>query len=97
MKEKSFMRTKPEFDNDDGFAVASMVIAAKPGEAVAVRSRLEALPGVEVHACTEEGKMVITIDRDSEGESIDLLGKIESLEGVVSASLVYHYCDNAPA
>lgn len=78
-----------------GFAVASAIVYSKPGQALAVKERLLELPGVEVHAIAGDAKLVVTIDRDSEKETIDTLSKMETMEGVVNASLVYHYCDNS--
>ena len=89
------MRNIPEMEEKPGFAVASAIVYSKPGQAQLVRTRLLEMPGVEVHAIAGDGKLVVTIDRDSETETIDTLSKMETIEDVVTATLVYHYCDNS--
>lgn len=56
-----------------------------------MRSRLEALPGVEVQGGEESGKLIVTVE-DSEGVSAaDTMMSFNSVEGVISSTLIYHY------
>ncbi len=62
-----------------------------------VRTGLAAIPGVEIHADGNDGRLVLTIE-DGEGYALpDVFLKLHQLDGVISASLVYQYCDDGLA
>ena len=58
---------------------------------------LESLPGVEVYTSTSDGKIVTVVERDSDAELTDTFNAIRNSDGVLSASLVYHYSDGPSA
>lgn len=71
--------------------ISSAVIHARPAAAAELRQRIPALmPGVEVPAA-EGGKLVVTLETDSESEIVDRLNAIALMDGVLSVSLVYHH------
>lgn len=55
-----------------------------------VRVQLNAFEGVEVHAETDDGRMVITIEDTEEMLCTDRITIIDRLPGVMNSSLVYH-------
>jgi nitrate reductase NapD len=55
-----------------------------------VRAVLDRMPGVEIHA-EAASKIIITLETDSEGEIVTRLNEISLLEGVMSATLVFHH------
>ena len=63
---------------------------AWPDELTAVKDRLEAVPGVEVHAENEKGNLVVTIESENVQATAEILTTLQNVEGVLSASLVYH-------
>ena len=74
--------------------VSGVVVRAQPGRIAEVSKRLSALPGVELHGAHPDGHMVLTVE-DGEGYSTeDSLLQVHIAEGVLSASLVYQYCDD---
>lgn len=76
--------------------ISSIIVHPRPGEAEAVRSRLTALPGVEVHAVGEDGRMVITVETESDGAMADAFASIHTTDGVMSAAMVYHQTESDP-
>lgn len=75
--------------------IAGLVIRARPEQLDPVRGRLLALPGVEVAAGSPEGRLAVTLE-DRPGVSFEkTLLDIHLVEGVLSATLVYQYSDNA--
>jgi nitrate reductase NapAB chaperone NapD len=58
---------------------------------------LESLPGVEVCTSTGDGKIVTVVERDSDADLTDTFNEIRNSDGVLSASLVYHYSDRSNA
>lgn len=77
--------------------ISGLVVHAMPEKVEAVRSLLTALSGVEVHAATADGRLVVTVEDEGDTGTADTLFKIHGLEGVVTASLVYNYIDADPA
>jgi nitrate reductase NapD len=74
--------------------VSSVILRVRPDKLPHVREDLTAMAGVEVHADPSDGRMVLTIE-DSEGCSpSETFIKLHQLDGVLSASLVYQYCDD---
>jgi nitrate reductase NapD len=78
------MRTEP-------LNITGILVAAQPGQAEPLRERLAAMPGVEVHAVTPEGRLVVTVERASDGEMTAAFDDINRLPGLLSAALVYHH------
>ena len=75
--------------------VAGVVVHAVPARLEEVQRSLSALPGVEVHAASAAGKLVVTIEAHSSAEGMSLLGSIHRLDGVLSAALVYQHHEDA--
>lgn len=74
--------------------ISSVILRAWPAKIDAVRDGLAAMPGVEIHADGNDGRLVLTIE-DGEGYApAEVFLKLHGLDGVISASLVYQYCDD---
>ena len=74
--------------------ISSVILRARPDMLGSVRNGLAALPGVEIHADGNDGRLVLTIE-DTEGSvPADVFLRLHALDGVLSASLVYQYCDD---
>jgi nitrate reductase NapD len=74
--------------------VSSLVVHVRPERAGTVRAALAALPGIEIHG-EGDGKIVVTLETDSEAEIVSRLNEISLLEGVMSAALVFHHFETA--
>jgi nitrate reductase NapD len=79
----------------DELHVAGVVVHAAPARMNEVQRALADFPGVEVHAASPAGKLVVTIESDSTAEATALLGAIHRLDGVLSAALVYQHHEDA--
>lgn len=76
--------------------ISSVIVRAQPDQQAAVRDRLLAIPGVELQAEDDDGRMVVTVE-DGEGWSTqDSLLQVHMVEGAMSASLVYQFSDDVP-
>ncbi|MGE5027756.1 MAG: chaperone NapD [Betaproteobacteria bacterium] len=71
--------------------ISGIVVHAHPDKIDMVRARLEKIPGVEVHAASDEGKMVVTIEKASDQEITDIFEEIGKGSGVLSTAMVYHH------
>ncbi len=76
--------------------ISSLVVHAQTSACALVRAGLAALPGVEIHAESMEGKFVVTIEAETEGETAGLFDRIYLMDGVMSAAMVYHQFEPDP-
>ncbi|MBE0594035.1 MAG: chaperone NapD [Gemmatimonadales bacterium] len=71
--------------------ITGLVVYASSERSDSVRSALEAIAGVEVHAVTPEGRMVVTVERSDDGAATEALEAVARVDGVLSTALVYHH------
>lgn len=76
--------------------ISSIIVHPGPGQAEAVSARLAEVAGVEIHAVAEDGRMIVTVETDSDGAMVDAFDAISKTEGVLSASMVYHQTESDP-
>jgi len=72
------------------YHVTSLVVHAAPNALQQVEADIAALKGCDIHAISPEGKLVITLEGDSQKAILDNVEAINALSGVLSASLIYH-------
>jgi nitrate reductase NapD len=70
--------------------ISSLIVDTRPEHTSLVVAQLGRWPGVEVHAATPEGKLVVTLEAAGDGELASCFDRIRGLAGVMSAALVYH-------
>jgi nitrate reductase NapD len=73
--------------------VSSVVLRASPAALESVRGSLQALPGVEVHAATGDGRLVLTIEDSGTARAADTFVQLHGIRGVMSVSMIYQYSD----
>ncbi|MGB5735040.1 MAG: chaperone NapD [Thiohalocapsa sp.] len=71
--------------------ICSCVVHTKVAAGPGVAKRLDALPGVEVHAGAELDKLVVTVEDTPDQFAADTIGDLNQVPGVINATLVYHY------
>ena len=76
--------------------ISSAIVHARPGAADSVRANLLALAGIEIHAVSAEGKMIVTIEADTDRATADTYESIGHMDDVLSVSLVYHQTESDP-
>ena len=69
--------------------ISGVLVHIRSEQTDAVMSQLNDLAGVEVHAATDDGRLVVTIEDDA-GTMIDIMNSFYDIEGVLSSSLIYH-------
>ena len=74
--------------------ISSLVVHVRPERAQAVRSTLAGIPGIEIHA-EAVGKIIVSLETDTEADIVTRLNEISLLDGVMSAALVYHHFEPA--
>jgi nitrate reductase NapD len=76
--------------------ISSIIVHAKPTELMSVRGNIEQIPGVEIHAVTDDGKLVVTIETETDGETASTFDRINVMDGVLSAAMVFHQFESDP-
>lgn len=76
--------------------ISSVIVIPHPDQIEAVRQRLQEVDGVEVHAVSPEGKMIVTVEVENDGETARTYEFVSQLDGVMSASMVYHQKESDP-
>ncbi len=71
--------------------ISGIVVHASPDKIDMIRAMLEKIPGVEVHAASAEGKMVVTIEKSDDREATDIFEEISRIPGILSTAMVYHH------
>lgn len=75
---------------------SSVIVIPHPEQVEAVRQRVQEVPGVELHAVSPEGKMIVTLEADDDRETVHTYELISQLDGVLSASMVFHQQETEP-
>ena len=70
--------------------ISGVVVRTYPQNLENVWQTLEQFEGVEVHGANEDGRLVVTVEKQGERVIADLLVHMQDVPGVLSASMVYH-------
>ncbi len=76
--------------------VSSLIVNARDGQVLAVQALLTQQSGVEVHAASPEGKLIVTIETESDRDTVAAYERISRTDGVLSAAMVYHQIESEP-
>ena len=71
--------------------INGLLIHANPARISEVEKTLSALPGVEVHETTQDGRFVVTVEDIDGTDPGDTVLEIHRMDGVLSAALVFHH------
>jgi nitrate reductase NapD len=77
----------------DPVHVSSLVVHVRPDRCADLRAQIGALAGAEIHAGTEDGKLVVVLETRSEAETMERIAAINEMNGTIAASLIYHEID----
>jgi len=74
--------------------ISSAILHIAPARLDEACAALLAMPGVEIHARSEEGKVVVTLENDDMNSAADSYVALHGIAGVASAAMVYQYSDD---
>lgn len=72
------------------YHVSSLIVHTVADQMGSVIERIEKIPGAEVPASNEAGKLVVVIEGTSRGGLLEKFEEIKALPGVLAATLVFH-------
>ena len=76
--------------------ISSVIVIPHPERVASVTAALGELPGVEVAIVSPEGKIIATIETEGDAETVRCYEFISQIDGVMSASMVYHQHETEP-
>ena len=59
------------------------------------RATMEAMAGVEVHAQSEDGRLVVVVEDTADAYASDIIMALHQVPGVISLTLNYHHFEDA--
>lgn len=71
--------------------IASLVLRCDPAQLAAVLPRLTGIPQAEVALADPSGKVLLLVETDRETVVAETLTRLQLMDGVASAALVYHH------
>lgn len=80
-------------DMDTSMNISGILIQARPHSASALRAQLAVLPGVEVHAVSADGRLVVTVEGDDEHDMTATFARFQTLDGVYATTLIYNHIE----
>lgn len=76
-------------------SLVSLVVRAKPERMASLKLAIEAIPAAEVHAMTDDGRMVVTLEDCPDISTADALVRVQQLDHVICVTLAYEHCEPA--
>lgn len=77
--------------------IAGIVVHVRPGDVAAIRKQIPLIPSAEIHAASEDGRLIVTLEADSARRTVDYMDAIRALPGVLNVVLVYQHAEPASA
>ena len=74
--------------------ISSAILHVAPIRLEEVCVALRKMPGVEIHAQSPEGKLVVTIEDSDTNSAADSYAAMHGIPGVASVAMVYQYSDD---
>lgn len=73
--------------------IIGLVVSAFPDQREAISDRLLAIPGLEIHHVTSDGRLIVTIEQSTHQGLKSALNHLERVDHVLSTSVAYQYSD----
>jgi len=70
--------------------ISSMVVHASPEGLQTVKESIASLPGTEIHAESDQGKLVVVLESDNQSHITEVIDQISGFKHVLNTALVYH-------
>ncbi len=71
--------------------LASLVLRIQPERRAAAEAALTALPGVECHAMSDDGKLIVTVEETPESSVASTLIAVHGVPEVLAVTLAYEH------
>jgi periplasmic nitrate reductase NapD len=75
--------------------ICGVLVSARQDNLPQVRWQLAQIPGVEVHAVTANGRLVVTVEGGAGRSTVDTVSGLLDVAGVLATSIVYQHSEFA--
>ena len=76
--------------------ISSAIVYARPGTDAMVRAQLPHIPGVEVHAAAEDGRLAVTIEAENDRGAMDTYDAIARMDDVLNIAMIFQQTETHP-
>ncbi len=73
--------------------ISGVLVHVNPEKLDKASEQLLTIPGVEIHATTDDGRLIVTIEDDN-NMIVDTVINLHQFDGIISAVMVYQYSNN---
>ena len=74
--------------------ISSLIVHSRPDRVSFVMERLNSIEGAEIHGGADTGKLIVTLETETESQVVDRINAIQLLDGVLAATLVFHHFES---
>ena len=71
--------------------ISSLVVHGLPDRIPYIARSIGFLDGAEIHGGEEAGKLIVTLETETESQVVERINAIQLLDGVLAATLVFHH------
>ena len=76
--------------------ISSAIVYAKSDREPDLRKQLLQVQGVEVHASTEDGKIIVTIEAENDRAAIDVYEALGRIDDVLNIAMIFQQTESHP-
>ena len=76
------------------YNLCSLLVHIEAKKSLPIKNTLQQQSGVEVHAVTEGGRLIVTIEAESRKIIVEKMLDIQKMSGVYNASMIYQFSDD---
>ena len=76
--------------------ISSAIVYAKSDREPVLREQLLQVQGVEVHASTEDGKIIVTIEAENDRAAIDVYEALGRIDDVLNIAMIFQQTESHP-
>ena len=76
------------------YNICSVLVHAKQNMIDSVKAILESQQGVEVHANSDDGRLIVTVEDEYRKQIGERIMGFYEIDGVLSASMIYQFSDD---
>ncbi|SFB75183.1 chaperone NapD [Tropicimonas isoalkanivorans] len=74
--------------------ICGCLLHAAPGQGQTVRQTAAGMAGVEVHAVTEDERLVVVVEDTADARASEIIMALHQIPGVISLTLTYHHFED---
>lgn len=74
--------------------ICGCLVSVSPAHVAAARAAMETMPGVEIHAQADDGRLVVVVEDTGTAYASDTIMALHQVPGVYALTLNYHHFED---